>query len=110
MVDRTLPPVLGIIEIIAERNVGDRLKGDILGFIQNKPIPDGFVENTPENRARISEEILGRPLAREITPVMLKAAWVEFRKSFPHGWGADKEPVPGFKEAIEAALKAGGYL
>lgn len=48
----------------------------------------------------------------DITPEMLKAAWVEFRKSFPHGWGLAEgaEPVPGFKEAITAAFKAGKYL
>jgi len=64
----------------------------------------------------------------DVTPIMLKAAWNEARKWWPYrvveakkcpACGQSKgfvvhqtsihvdEPQPGFKEAIEAALRAG---
>ncbi len=66
----------------------------------------------------------------ELTPIMIKAAWREVRRWWPHqvvetrpckACGQSKgfrvketainvaEPAPGFREALQAALRAGGY-
>lgn len=46
----------------------------------------------------------------EVTPDMLAAAWASWREKWPalrlRDTGPDPKPVPGFREAIEAALNA----
>ena len=71
-----------------------------------------------------------RPVPIELTPIMIKAAWHEARRWWPHqvvetrpckacgqskGWRVKEtginvpEPAPGFREALQAALRAGGH-
>lgn len=57
---------------------------------------------------RAEAEDHGRPVIK-LTPDMLTAAWAEFRKTWRHVPIKVPEPSPGFKEAITAALVAGGY-